>query len=128
MFLVLGVGGVLAILRKTGAIEAGLHKAVVKAGNKEWILIASCLLLFGLGSFTIGMGEEYLPLIPILVSMSLAMKLDAIVAMGMIWVPYGIGWATAGTNPFGVIIAQGIAGVPITSGLANSREIGRATV
>jgi uncharacterized ion transporter superfamily protein YfcC len=36
--------------------------------------------------------------------------------MGMIWVPYGIGWACAGTNPFGVIIAQNIAGVPITSG------------
>jgi uncharacterized ion transporter superfamily protein YfcC len=45
------------------------------------------------------------------------MKMDAIVAMGMIWVPYGIGWACAGTNPFGVIIAQGIAGVPLTSGL-----------
>ena len=57
-------------------------------------------------------------MIPILVTMSLAMKMDSIVAMGMVWVPYGIGWATAGTNPFGVVIAQGIAGVPITSGLA----------
>jgi uncharacterized ion transporter superfamily protein YfcC len=33
-------------------------------------------------------------------------------------VPYGIGWACAGTNPFGVIIAQNIANVPITSGWA----------
>ncbi len=118
IFLVFLVGGVIAILRKTGAIDAGLHKAVVKAGNKEWILIASCLLLFGLGSFTIGMGEEYLPLIPILVTMCLAMKLDSIVAMGMVWVPYGIGWATAGMNPFGVLIAQDIAGVGAMSGLA----------
>ena len=59
-----------------------------------------------------------MPLIPILVTMALAMKLDAIVAMGMVWIPYGIGWACAGTNPFGVVIAQGIAGVPVTSGLA----------
>jgi uncharacterized ion transporter superfamily protein YfcC len=36
--------------------------------------------------------------------------------MAMVWVPYGIGWACAGTNPFGVIIAQNIAGVPLTSG------------
>jgi uncharacterized ion transporter superfamily protein YfcC len=36
--------------------------------------------------------------------------------MGMVWIPYGIGWACAGWNPFGVIIAQNIAGVPITSG------------
>jgi uncharacterized ion transporter superfamily protein YfcC len=42
--------------------------------------------------------------------------MDAIVAMGMVWVPYGIGWACAGTNPFGVIIAQNIAGVPLMSG------------
>jgi uncharacterized ion transporter superfamily protein YfcC len=57
-------------------------------------------------------------LIPIIVTMSLAMRMDAIVAMGMVWVPYGIGWACAGTNPFGVIIAQNIANVPITSGWA----------
>jgi uncharacterized ion transporter superfamily protein YfcC len=62
------------------------------------------------------MGEEYVPLVPIIVTMSLAMRMDAIVAMGMIWVPYGIGWACAGTNPFGVIIAQNIAGVPLMSG------------
>jgi uncharacterized ion transporter superfamily protein YfcC len=46
------------------------------------------------------------------------MRMDAIVAMGMVWIPYGIGWACAGTNPFGVIIAQNIANVPITSGWA----------
>ena len=117
IFLVFLVGGVIALLRESGAIDAALHGAVKKLGKAPWILIAGTLALFGLGSFTIGMGEEYVPLIPILVTMSLAMKLDSIVAMGMIWVPYGIGWACAGTNPFGVVIAQGIAGVPITSGL-----------
>jgi uncharacterized ion transporter superfamily protein YfcC len=118
IFLIFLVGGVIALLRESGAIDAFLHGAVKRLGQAPWILIAGTLIVFGLGSFTIGMGEEYLPLIPILVTMALAMKMDAVVAMGMIWVPYGIGWATAGTNPFGVIIAQGIAGVPITSGLA----------
>jgi uncharacterized ion transporter superfamily protein YfcC len=36
--------------------------------------------------------------------------------MGMVWIPYGIGWGCAGINPFGVLIAQNIAGVPLTSG------------
>ena len=116
IFLIFIVGGIIAILRATGAIDAVLHKAVVKLGGSPGILIAGCLLMFGLGSFTIGMGEEYVPLIPIIVTMSLAMRMDAIVAMGMVWIPYGIGWACAGTNPFGVIIAQNIANVPITSG------------
>jgi uncharacterized ion transporter superfamily protein YfcC len=116
IFLVFLVGGVIKILRGTGAIDAALHAAVHRLGAKPWILIAGCLSLFSLGAFTIGMGEEYVPLIPILVTMSLAMKMDAIVAMGMVWVPYGIGWASAAFNPFGVVIAKDIAGVPLESG------------
>lgn len=116
IFLIFLVGGVIAVLRKSGAIDAALHGAVAKLGKSPWVLIAGCLLLFSVGAYTIGMGEEYVPLVPIIVTMSLAMRMDAIVAMGMVWVPYGIGWACAGTNPFGVIIAQNIAGVPLMSG------------
>ncbi|MEM1175999.1 MAG: YfcC family protein [Pseudomonadota bacterium] len=117
IFLVFLVGGVIAVLRRTGAIDAALHRAVAGLGGSPWILIAGCLIIFSFGAFSVGMGEEYVPLIPIIVSMSLAMRMDAIVAMGMVWVPYGIGWATAGFNPFGVLIAQNIAGVPLTSGM-----------
>ena len=116
IFLIFIAGGVIAILRKTGAIDAVLHKSVEKLGASPWILIAGCLVMFGVGSYTIGMGEEYVPLIPIIVTMSLAMRMDAIVAMAMVWVPYGIGWACAGFNPFGVVIAQSIANVPLFSG------------
>jgi len=116
IFLIFLVGGVIAILRKSGAIDAALHGAVARLGKSPWILIAGCLFIFSLGAYSIGMGEEYVPLVPIIVTMSLAMRMDAIVAMGMVWVPYGIGWGCAGTNPFGVIIAQNIANVPLTSG------------
>jgi uncharacterized ion transporter superfamily protein YfcC len=116
IFLIFLVGGVIGVLRKTGAIDAALHKSVAKLGHSPWILIAGCFVMFSVGSFTIGMGEEYVPLIPIIVTMSLAMRMDAVVAMGMVWVPYGIGWGCAGINPFGVMIAQNIAGVPLTSG------------
>ncbi len=118
IFLIFIAGGVIAILRKSGAIDAVLHKAVARFGSSPGILIAGCLFLFSLGSYTIGMGEEYVPLIPIIVTMSLAMRMDAIVAMGIVWIPYGIGWACAGFNPFGVVIAQNIAGLPLTSGWA----------
>lgn len=116
IFLIFLVGGVIGVLRHTGAIDAALHGAVDKLGKTPWLLIGGCLLLFSIGSFTIGMGEEYVPLVPIIVTMSLAMRMDAIVAMGMVWIPYGIGWGCAGINPFGVLIAQNIANVPLTSG------------
>jgi uncharacterized ion transporter superfamily protein YfcC len=118
IFLIFIVGGVIEILRKSGAIDAALHRSVRKLGHSPWILIVGCFAMFGVGSFTIGMGEEYVPLIPIIVTMSLAMRMDAVVAMGMVWIPYGVGWGCAGINPFGVLIAQNIAGVPLTSGWA----------
>lgn len=118
IFLVFIIGGVIAVLRESGAIDAGLHRAVAQIGGKPWIMIAGCLVLFSSASYTIGMGEEYVPLVPIIVSMCLAMRMDAIVAMGLVWVPYGVGWACAGTNPFGVLIAQDLAGVALTSGWA----------
>ena len=118
IFLIFIAGGVIAVLRATGAIDAMLHHAVAALGGSPGILIGGCLLIFSIGAYTIGMGEEYVPLIPIVVSMSLAMRMDAVVAMGMVWIPYGIGWACSGTNPFGVVIAQNIAGLPITSGWA----------
>ncbi len=116
IFLIFLVGGVIGVLRRSGAIDAALHGAVDRLGKTPWLLIGGCLLLFSIGSFTIGMGEEYVPLVPIIVTMSLAMRMDAIVAMGMVWIPYGIGWGCAGINPFGVLIAQNIANVPLTSG------------
>ena len=116
IFLIFIVGGVIEILRRTGAIDAALHRSVVHLGHSPWILILGCFAMFSAGSFTIGMGEEYVPLIPIIVTMTLAMRMDAVVAMGMVWIPYGIGWGCAGINPFGVLIAQNIAGVPLTSG------------
>jgi uncharacterized ion transporter superfamily protein YfcC len=116
IFLIFIVGGVIEVLRRTGAIDAALHGAVERLGHSPWILILGCFVMFSLGSFTIGMGEEYVPLIPIIVTMSLAMRMDGLVAMGMVWIPYGIGWGCAGINPFGVLIAQNIAGVPLTSG------------
>lgn len=118
IFLIYIAGGVIAVLRHTGAIDAVLHSAVERLGHSPGILIAGSLVLFSSGAYTIGMGEEYIPLVPIIVTMCLAMRMDAIVAMAVVWVAYGIGWACAGINPFGVLIAQNIANVPLTSGWA----------
>ncbi len=116
VFLIFIIGGVIEVLRRTGALDAALHRSVAHLGHSPWMLIAGCFVMFSLGSFTIGMGEEYVPLVPIIVTMALAMRMDAVVAMGMVWIPFGIGWGCAGINPFGVLIAQSIAGVPLTSG------------
>jgi uncharacterized ion transporter superfamily protein YfcC len=62
------------------------------------------------------MAEEYVPFIALLVTMTLALRLDALVGISIVFVGYAVGYGCAPFNPFTVIIAQGIADLPPTSG------------
>lgn len=116
IFFVLIVGGVVAIVRATGAIDALLGLAIRRLGTRPVLLITGMVLLFALGSSTIGMAEEYVAFVPLLVAMCVRLRMDAIVAVGIIYVGAGVGYACAALNPFTVLIAQDIAGLEPTSG------------
>ncbi len=116
IFFVFIIGGVIAIVKATGSIDALLSSAIKTFGGSPVVLVAGMTTVFAVGSSTIGMAEEYMPLIPILVSMCLAMKMDAMVAMGIVYVGAGVGYGCAAMNPFTVLIAQDIAGLEAFSG------------
>jgi len=116
IFFVFIIGGAIGVIRATGAIDAMIGSAVKLFGNSPILLVAGCVSLFAVGSSTIGMAEEYMPFIPLLVTMCLALRMDAIVAMGLVYVGAGIGYGCAAMNPFTVVIAQNIAGLEPTSG------------
>ena len=111
IFFVFIVGGVIGVLRATGAIDAVIGAAIRGVGGRPSWLIAVMVTLLAIGSSTIGMAEEYMPFVPILVTMCLALKMDAVVAMAIVYVGAGIGYGAAALNPFTVVIAQGIAGL-----------------
>ena len=116
IFFVFIVGGVIGIVRATGAIDALVGAAIKHLGGRPIYLVAGMITLFALGSSTIGMAEEYMPFVPILVTMCLAMKMDAVVAVGIVYVGAGVGYGCAALNPFTVLIGQSIAGLDLTSG------------
>ncbi len=116
IFFVLIVGGALAVVRATGAIDAGLARLIDRFGNYPALLIFGGMFAFALASATIGMAEEYIPFAIILVTLCLALKLDAIVAIGILVVGYGIGYGIAVANPFTLIVAQEVAELEPTSG------------
>ena len=111
IFFVFIVGGVIAVIRATGAIDALIGAALRNLGSHPGMLITGMVLLFA-----IGMAEEYMPFVPILVTMCLALKMDAIVAVGIVYVGAAVGYGCAALNPFTVLIAQDIAGLELTSG------------
>lgn len=114
--LILIVGGAFGIIMKTGAVDAGIYAMIRRTRGMEKLALPILFVLFALGGATFGMSEEVIPFAMILVPMVIAMGYDSITAVTVSFVASQVGNATSWMNPFGVTIAQGIAGVPVLSG------------
>jgi uncharacterized ion transporter superfamily protein YfcC len=117
IFFVLIIGGAFAVMRATGAIDAALGSLLRRLGGRPFLLVAGGVVLFAAGSATIGMAEEYLPFVPILIVLALALGYDSVTAVGIMTVGYAIGYGVAVLNPFTVLIAQDVAGLTPASGM-----------
>jgi uncharacterized ion transporter superfamily protein YfcC len=117
IFFVFIIGGAFAVLRATGAVDAALGALLRRLGHRPFWLVTGGILVFAIGSSTIGMAEEYLPFVPVLIVLAHALGYDAVTAVGIMTVGYGIGYGVAVINPFTVLIAQDVAGLQPTSGL-----------
>ena len=117
---ILLVGGSFNVLAKTNAINSLIHK-LARAHKDSKLLqklfIPVLMLMFSLGGATFGMNEEIIPFVLIIVPICLALGYDSIVGVAIPLVGAHIGFASAFLNPFNVGIAQGIADVPLFSGI-----------
>ena len=110
------VGGAFGIVLRTGAVESGIMRVISLTNGKEIILIPILITLFSLGGAVFGMGEEAIPFVMILVPMFIAMGYDAVVGIMCSYVATQVGFGSSWQNPFGLAVAQGIAGIPVMSG------------
>lgn len=117
IFFVLIIGGSFGVIVSTGAIEAFIFSISRKLGNKEKWLIPFMMLFFAIGGSLIGMAEETLVYIPILISIALSLGFDVITGTAIVLVGASIGFTTAVMNPFTVGVAQGLAKLPMFSGI-----------
>ena len=113
---ILVVGGSFGIVLRTGAVESGIMRVISMTNGKEIFLVPILTILFSLGGAVFGMGEEAIPFVMILVPMFIAMGYDAVVGIMCSYVATQIGFGTSWQNPFGLAVAQGIAGIPVMSG------------
>ncbi len=117
IFFLFLVGGCFAVVEATGAIEALLGKVVKAMAGKERIVVPIVMLAFAICGATFGMAEEALPFIPIMVTMAISLGFDSITGAAMVLVGCSAGFAGAFLSPFTIGIAQGIAGLPMASGM-----------
>lgn len=117
IFFVFIIGGMFAVLRATGTLEAAMASLLRRWGRQPFWLIAGGITMFAFGSTTVGFGEEYYPFVPVLVSLCIALGYDRMTAIGIIMIGYGAGYGPAFINPFTTLIAQDIAGLEPASGM-----------
>ncbi len=117
IFFIFMIGGTFGILQRTGVITASIGRLLNKLGNRGPLLTIVLMVVMAIGGSTLGMGEEFIPLIPVFLIVSKRLGYDRIYGLALVILSAEVGFAASTTNPFTVNVAQGIAELPLNSGL-----------
>lgn len=117
IFFVLIVGGTFGILSATGALESFIAMLSVKMAKREMLIIPVLMLFFSCAGSLMGMSDETIVYVGILVPLAIALGFDAITGFAIVILGASVGFSAAVMNPFTVGIAQEIAGLPLFSGI-----------
>ena len=125
---ILIIGGAFWIMNKSRAIDMGIFsflkftkrlerwKLIRKIGVNN-IVIILVMILFSLFGSVFGMSEETIAFALIIIPLAVSMGYDSIVGLCMVYVAAHIGFSGAMLNPFTIGIAQGIADIPLFTGI-----------
>lgn len=117
IFLIFMIGGTVAVLESTGAINAGINTLIRKTKGNKIMLIAAVSIIFGV-ICTVGVASNaVIAFIPIGIGLARAMKLDAIAGVAIVYLGYYAGNTAGVLEPTILGIAQNIAELPLFSGL-----------
>ena len=115
---ILMVGGAFAVLDASGILKAGIAYIVRRSGGRKYLLLLAITFFFmAIGAF-LGVFEEVVPLVPVMMALSFYLGWDSLVGLGMSILATNVGFSAAITNPFTIGIAQEIAQLPLFSGAA----------
>jgi uncharacterized ion transporter superfamily protein YfcC len=114
---VLMIGGFIGVVTATGAIDAGIKRAMTRLEGREKWMIPILMALFAAGGSTYGMAEETLAFYVILTPVIMAAGYDTLTAASVILLGAGVGVLGSTVNAFSTVIASDAAGVPFTDGI-----------
>lgn len=114
---VLIIGGFIGVVTATGAIDAGIRRAMLRLKGREIWMIPILMTFFALGGTTYGMAEETLAFYGLLIPVMIAAGYDALVGVAVILLGAGIGVLGSTINAFSTVIASDAAGVNFADGI-----------
>jgi uncharacterized ion transporter superfamily protein YfcC len=116
IFMIMCLGGMFAVLRATGALDAGLERLLALTRGRISILVPVLMLAISAGSTFLGLISEYLLIIPVMVALSARLGLSALFGLAVVAVPAKIGYLASVANPVALSVAQPLVGLQIFSG------------
>jgi uncharacterized ion transporter superfamily protein YfcC len=111
------IGGFLGVTMKTGAIQAGIGRLVMRLRGREKWMIPILMTVFAIGGTTYGMAEESLAFYALVITVMIAAGYDALTGAAIVLIGCGIGTLGSTINPFATGIASGFADVAISEGI-----------
>ena len=94
------LGGFLAIVNRTGALETGIKVLVQKLKGRELLLIPVLMFIFSIGGTTYGMLEETVGFYVLLAATMMAAGMDPLVGSAVVLLGAGSGVLGSTINPF----------------------------
>jgi uncharacterized ion transporter superfamily protein YfcC len=110
------IGGSIKVLTKIGVIEHIISTIILKFKSNKYLLLSMITLIFMSVGALIGVFEEVIPLVPIMIILSKKLGWDTKIGLGMSILAAGFGFSAAITNPFTIGVAQQLAQLPLFSG------------
>lgn len=111
------IGGVFNALNKCGLMNYMLGRIVHSFAGVRYRLMAVMVLFFMAMGSLVGSFEEVVPMAPIVAAIAVGLGWSAEIGLAMSLLAAGCGFAAGVANPFTIGVAQGLAGLPMFSGI-----------
>ena len=126
---ILMIGGAFWIMNKTKAIDVGIFaflrftrmlesRNIMHRNVVDNVIIVLIMIMFSLFGAIFGMSEETIAFVIIVIPLAISMGYDSYTGVAMVYLAAHLGFAGAVLNPFTIGIAQGIAEIPLFSGMS----------
>lgn len=125
---ILMIGGAFWIMNKSKAIDVGIfaflkftkkleNNGLMRRLGVDNIIIVLIMVMFSIFGAVFGMSEETIAFVIILIPLAISMGYDSLMGVSMVYIAAHLGFAGAILNPFTIGIAQGLAELPLFSGI-----------
>jgi uncharacterized ion transporter superfamily protein YfcC len=113
------LGGFLGVIKKTGALDAGIASLVRKLKGHELWIIPILMFIFSIGGTTYGMQEETVGFYVLLAATMVAAGYDSLTGVAIVLLGAGVGVLGSTINPFavGAAVSSLPEGVQVNQGI-----------